>query len=91
VVELQDEYETVLVSVRDQGIGIPVQRQGRLFQRFYRAHAETEYDYGGMGVGLFLSYEIVQAHQGQIWFSSEEGVGSVFSFRLPKHQAALKS
>lgn len=91
VVELQDEYETVLVSVRDQGIGIPVQRQGRLFQRFYRAHAETEYDYGGMGVGLFLSYEIVQAHQGQIWFSSEEGVGSVFSFRLPKQQAALKS
>jgi PAS domain S-box-containing protein len=91
VVELQDEYETVLVSVRDQGIGIPVQRQGRLFQRFYRAHAETEHDYGGMGVGLFLSFEIVQAHHGHIWFSSEEGVGSVFSFRLPKHQAALKS
>ncbi|HET9238346.1 MAG TPA: AAA family ATPase [Oligoflexus sp.] len=91
VVELQDERDAVLVSVRDQGIGIPVQRQGRLFQRFYRAHAETEYDYGGMGVGLFLSYEIVQAHHGHMWFSSEEGVGSVFSFRLPTHQAALKS
>jgi signal transduction histidine kinase len=44
-----------------------------------------------MGVGLFISQEIVQAHQGQIWFSSEQGLGSVFSFRLPKRPAALKT
>jgi PAS domain S-box-containing protein len=87
--EIQEEPDSVVVSVMDQGIGIPVERQERLFQRFYRAHAETEHDYGGMGVGLFISQEIVQAHHGQIWFSSEQDLGSIFSFRLPKRPPAL--
>jgi signal transduction histidine kinase len=42
-----------------------------------------------MGVGLFISQEIVQAHHGQIWFSSEQDLGSIFSFRLPKRPPAL--
>jgi signal transduction histidine kinase len=85
--DMEDEDETVVVHVKDQGIGIPRDRQERLFQRFYRAHAETEHDYGGMGVGLFLAQEIVLAHRGKIWFSSEPGAGSSFSFRLPKRPA----
>jgi PAS domain S-box-containing protein len=86
VLEIHEEKDKVLVRVQDQGIGIPLERQERLFQRFYRAHAETEHDYGGMGVGLFLALEIVQAHQGHIWFESQPGQGSTFFFSLPKAQ-----
>ena len=72
-----------LVSVRDHGIGIPQQKQARIFQRFYRAHTGTPYDYGGMGVGLYIAREIVRAHGGRMWFTSEEGQGSTFYFTLP--------
>jgi PAS domain S-box-containing protein len=83
---IREEVGSVVVSVKDQGIGIPVERQDRLFQRFYRAHAETEHDYGGMGVGLFLAQEIVLAHHGTMWFSSEAGKGSTFYLSLPHLQ-----
>jgi signal transduction histidine kinase len=83
---IREETGSVIVSVKDQGIGIPVERQDRLFQRFYRAHAETEHDYGGMGVGLFLAQEIVLAHHGTMWFSSEAGKGSTFYLSLPHLQ-----
>ena len=64
-------------------MGIPAEKQGRIFQRFYRAHTGTPYDYGGMGVGLYISKEIVERHGGKMWFESEEGKGSTFSFSLP--------
>ncbi len=72
-----------VVSVRDYGIGIPKERQARIFERFYRAHTGTPYDYAGMGVGLYISREIVRAHGGRIWFESEPGKGSTFHFALP--------
>jgi two-component system, OmpR family, phosphate regulon sensor histidine kinase PhoR len=71
-----------VVSVRDHGMGIPRERQGQLFERFYRAHEGLASDRGGMGVGLHLSEQIVQKHGGRIWFESEEGRGSTFSFSL---------
>ncbi|AKV00242.1 Urea ABC transporter, substrate binding protein UrtA [Labilithrix luteola] len=61
-----------IVSVRDHGVGIPQDKQGLIFNRFYRAHTGTPYDYGGMGIGLYLCREIVQRHGGRIWFESEE-------------------
>ena len=73
----------VEVAVRDHGIGIPTERQGGLFERFYRAHAGTSHDYGGMGIGLHLSRTIVMQHGGRMWFESAEGSGSTFSFSLP--------
>ncbi len=76
------DHEAVL-SVRDHGVGIPADRQARIFQRFYRAHTGTPYDYGGMGVGLYISREIVFRHGGRMWFESEEGKGSTFQFTLP--------
>jgi two-component system phosphate regulon sensor histidine kinase PhoR len=73
----------VVVSVRDRGVGIPADRQPRVFERFYRAHAGTAEDYGGLGLGLDVSREVVERHGGRIWFESEEGRGSTFSFSLP--------
>ena len=77
------EGNEAIVSVADRGVGIPVEKQGRIFERFYRAHTNTPYDYGGMGVGLFIASEIVRRHGGRIWFESEEGKGSTFHFALP--------
>ena len=72
-----------VVTVTDHGIGIPLDRQARIFELFYRAHSGTPWDYGGMGVGLHISREIVAMHHGRIWFESEEGHGSSFHFSLP--------
>ena len=77
----------VEVSVTDHGVGIPRDRQARVFERFYRAHTDTPYDYGGMGVGLHLGRAIVMAHRGRMWFESEEGAGSTFHFALPLNGA----
>ena len=72
-----------VVSVEDHGVGIPRERQEHIFERFYRAHAGSLYDYGGMGVGLFISRELVTRHGGKMWFHSEQGKGSTFYFSLP--------
>ncbi|MBI2865501.1 MAG: HAMP domain-containing histidine kinase [Chloroflexi bacterium] len=72
-----------VVSIRDRGIGIPKDKQARIFERFYRAHTGTPHDYGGMGVGLYISNEIVRRHGGRMWFESEAGNGSTFYFILP--------
>jgi two-component system, OmpR family, phosphate regulon sensor histidine kinase PhoR len=72
-----------VVSIRDHGLGIAPDRQARIFERFYRAHAGTSQDYGGLGIGLDMSREIVSRHGGRIWFESAPGVGSTFSFALP--------
>jgi signal transduction histidine kinase len=71
------------VSVSDQGLGIPLDRQARIFERYYRAHAGTAEDYGGLGLSLDLSREIVSRHGGRIWFESTPGQGSTFHFTLP--------
>ncbi len=73
----------VTVAVRDQGVGIPADRQAQVFERFYRAHAGTAHDYGGLGVGLDLAREIVRRHGGRIWFESAPGTGSTFHVSLP--------
>ncbi|MCL5961731.1 MAG: ATP-binding protein [Chloroflexi bacterium] len=75
--------DEAIVAVRDRGVGIPKERQERIFEQFYRAHAGTPYDFGGMGVGLYISRQVVERHNGRIRFESEEGKGSTFYFSLP--------
>lgn len=76
------DHEAV-VSVRDYGVGIPRDKQRHIFERFYRAHTRTPYDYGGMGVGLYISREVMRRHGGRMWFESEEDRGSTFYFSIP--------
>ncbi len=77
-----DKY--VVISVRDRGIGIPADQKSRIFELFFRAHAGTPHDVGGLGIGLFLAREITIRHGGAMWFESEEGRGSTFYMRLPR-------
>ncbi|WP_163024839.1 sensor histidine kinase, partial [Pseudomonas viridiflava] len=70
------------VEVRDQGIGITPENQKRIFQQFERVSAN--HAVAGLGLGLFISEQIVMAHGGRIEVESEEGKGSVFRVCLPQ-------
>ncbi|HEX6289159.1 MAG TPA: response regulator [Herpetosiphonaceae bacterium] len=71
-----------MVSVMDRGLGIPKGVQARLFERFYRA-PNTKGKISGMGLGLYITREIIQRHGGYMWLESEEGHGSTFGVALP--------
>ena len=86
-VTVEADPASVTVAVRDRGVGIPAGKQRQIFERFFRAHTRTPYDYGGMGIGLFISREIVRKHGGEITFESVEGQGSTFHVRLPRASA----
>jgi signal transduction histidine kinase/ActR/RegA family two-component response regulator len=77
---------TVRVDVTDRGIGISEEQEPRLFRSFEQAEAGISRTYGGTGLGLAISKRIIEAMGGEIWFKSELGRGSTFSFavRLPK-------
>ena len=72
----------VKVSVRDNGIGIKLKDQQNIFQRFYRVEDDSTKGFSGFGIGLYLSAEIIELHQGKIGVESE-GQGSEFYFVLP--------
>jgi signal transduction histidine kinase len=73
----------VLFTVKDNGAGIPKEKQRNLFKKFYQADTSLTRNVGGTGLGLAISKGIVEAHNGKIWFESEEGKGSIFSFMIP--------
>ncbi|HZG67338.1 MAG TPA: HAMP domain-containing sensor histidine kinase, partial [Herpetosiphonaceae bacterium] len=75
------------ISVKDQGIGIAPEDQARLFGKFFRA-ANAEAYRSGLGLGLFISREIVRQHGGSITVESAPGQGSTFTLRLPAGQGA---
>lgn len=73
----------IKLSVQDFGIGIPVMQQPKLFTRFFRVSDDKTNTYPGLGLGLYITSEIIKRHNGTIDFKSEEGQGSTFSFSLP--------
>ncbi len=72
-----------VTAIRDFGLGIPVDQQEQVFERFFRARNVPSYHYSGLGLGLFISHNIVVRHGGRMWLESYEGVGSTFYFALP--------
>jgi PAS domain S-box-containing protein len=87
-VEVADDKEQVTVSVADKGIGIPPAKQKQIFDKFTRAVDKENSGYPGLGIGLFITSEIVKKHGGRIWVKSPtaNGKGSTFYFTVPKRQ-----
>ncbi|XXF77533.1 PAS domain-containing protein [Myxococcaceae bacterium GXIMD 01537] len=82
-VELQVRGDVAVLSVRDEGIGIPPDEQKLLFERFFRARNASSRSFGGLGLGLYISRDIVERHGGRIWVESEVDHGSTFFVALP--------
>ena len=72
----------LIVSVKDFGIGIPKKNHADVFRKFYRVESISR-RFQGLGVGLYICYEIIGRHNGKCWLESEEGKGSTFYFSLP--------
>jgi len=79
----------VVVTVRDTGIGIPREEQGRLFTEFFRASNARRSDEAGTGLGLRIVHDVVERHSGQVRVESEEGHGTVVTVELPAVTAAV--
>lgn len=77
----QDDMLKVMIS--DDGMGIPKENVGRIFDRFYRVDRARARSMGGTGLGLAIAREMIEAHGGKIWAESEEGQGTTIFFTLP--------
>jgi PAS domain S-box-containing protein len=87
IVRVSANQEHAVLSVQDFGIGIVESYQARIFERFYQVMGPEEKTYPGLGIGLFISHEIVMRHHGQIWLESQKGQGSTFYVSLPLRSA----
>jgi signal transduction histidine kinase len=85
-IELSKTDKDVILKVKDTGIGVPKSEQNQLFSKFYRASNARKQRPDGTGVGIFLAKKVVTALGGEVVFSSKEGKGSTFGFRLPLKQ-----
>ncbi|HUO85097.1 MAG TPA: ATP-binding protein, partial [Thermoanaerobaculia bacterium] len=81
---VEERPGTIATSVVDHGIGIPEKELPKLFERFHRASNVSSRYYGGLGLGLYISKAIVEAHGGVLSVRSEEMAGSTFTFALPE-------
>ncbi|MBO1304964.1 cell wall metabolism sensor histidine kinase WalK [Enterococcus sp. 669A] len=82
-VHLLETHNNIVLSITDEGLGIPKKDLEKVFERFYRVDKARARKQGGTGLGLAISKEVIKAHKGSIWVESVEGKGSTFSFSLP--------
>ena len=80
---MTENDKDVLISVVDEGIGMPLEKHQRIFERFYQIDGSSRRRFGGTGIGLAIVKRIVDAHEGEIWVESEINKGSAFFFTLP--------
>jgi len=83
IVSSVKDKNNVKIAVQDFGLGIPNEERSKIFDRFFRVKGKREKGIPGLGLGLYISYEIVAQHKGKLWVDSEEGKGSTFYFTLP--------
>jgi signal transduction histidine kinase len=80
-VDVSTKGNMVCITVTDHGIGIPLERRDRIFDRFYQAHAEGYH--GGMGLGLYVSRQIAELHGGKLYAEFPDEGGTRFVLELP--------
>jgi PAS domain S-box-containing protein len=83
VVTLSENKNEAIVCVRDFGVGIPKKTLHKVFERFFRVSGPRQETFPGLGLGLYISSEIIKRQGGKIWVDSEEGMGSNFCFSIP--------
>jgi signal transduction histidine kinase/NO-binding membrane sensor protein with MHYT domain/DNA-binding response OmpR family regulator len=88
-VAMQQTADKIIVSIKDNGIGIPQEFQARMFSKFYQADSSDVREKGGTGLGLSICKSIIEAHNGKIWFDSKDGVGTIFYFELLESKAEI--
>lgn len=88
-VSMKTTDSQLIVSISDQGLGIPKKDLPLVFDRFYRVDKARSREQGGTGLGLAIAKEIIKLHKGFIWAKSEEGKGSTFTLVLPYDREAM--
>ncbi len=83
IITVKEDNQQLTVSVKDYGLGIPKEQQPHIFDRFYRVAGKEQKKIDGLGLGLYITHEIIKEHQGEMWVESKVGKGSTFSFSLP--------
>lgn len=83
IVKYLKDKKSILIQIKDTGIGIPKEQQKRVFSRFFRGENAIRKETKGTGLGLFIAKNIIESHGGKIWFESEQDKGTSFYFTLP--------
>lgn len=83
IIKVTKEDKKAVVSVQDFGIGIDQDQLKKVFDRLYQVTDSKEKTFPGLGMGLYISKEIIRRHHGKIWVESQKGKGSTFNFTLP--------
>jgi signal transduction histidine kinase len=89
-IKLVRKGDFMVFSIKDNGVGIPLEQHGRVFDKFFRSDNVVKYQTEGTGLGLYISKNIIEQLKGKIWFDSVEGLGSIFSFSVPVNKKNKK-
>src|SRR5690606_22172877 len=82
-ISVKQENKRIVLGVKDSGVGISKQDQIRIFERFFQATNDSKNGVISLGMGLYISKQIINEHGGKIWVKSKKGAGSTFYFNLP--------